>query len=733
MLDHADVPKAEEATGGRPGSLIVRAIEFEAAGNHEAARTLMREATRLAPEWDEPWLRLGQNLRNAERATEAVDAYDHALALNPRRIEALLSRGVLALQDKQPHEAVDFLIRATRQSPGNHQVWHALGCAFTALGLAGAALDAVARAGRIMPDSVVYSFAYDDIVRHIGTSRAEVVEQPAWNEAVELALEGRAALRSGEASRASEYLEAAVMLQADDAALLSLLGTTYLFSHQPEKAEPALRAAHRMAPHDMGIVNDLAVALGRLYRFGEAAALMNMPQITAHLPPTILFNRATLRAAMGDLAGSQADIEAARDGADLRAILHTECTLLPYRSGTTAVTLRNAMERLAATLPDNESPVMRLLPPEPDRPLRIGLLSHSLRQHPVGWLTFAGLEALDPTIFSLVCFGHFTPGDAFASRLADHVGGWHEITGKSEREVAEMIAGEEIDILIDLGGFGDNGQIAALAYRPAPVQIKWVGTQASTTGMKAIDWFITDRWETPDGFETFYTERLLRLPDGYVCYRPPSHPAEVGPLPAQDNGYVTFGCFNNLAKLTDSTLALWARVLERVDRARLILRCPQFSEAGIPERFLENAASLGLDRSRLELRGRAPHPIFINGYQDIDIALDPFPYSGGLTTCEALFMGVPVITLAGDFFAARHSVSHLSNVGLEDCVTHTPEEYVDRAVAMARDVGMLAARRAGLRRQVLESPLCDAPRFGRNFGAALRFAWREHCRIAARA
>jgi len=303
----------------------------------------------------------------------------------------------------------------------------------------------------------------------------------------------------------------------------------------------------------------------------------------------------------------------------------------------------------------------------------------------------------------------------------------HRIEGLDNAGIAALIAAQDIDILIDLSGFCDGGRAPVMAYRAAPVQMKWVGSQASTTGVAEIDWMISDRWETPPGYEDFYTEKLLRLADGYVCYRPPAHAPAVGNLPALANSHVTFGCFNNLAKLTDDTLRLWAVLLDRLPTARLTLRCPQFSETNVRERFPARAQALGLDPSRLILEGRASHREFIASYRGIDIALDPYPYSGGLTTCEAMFMGVPVITLAGDFFAARHSVSHLSNVGLTVCIATTPDEYIDRAVALASDLPALAALRTGLRARVLASPLCDAPRFGRSLGAGLRTAWHRYC------
>jgi predicted O-linked N-acetylglucosamine transferase (SPINDLY family) len=242
-----------------------------------------------------------------------------------------------------------------------------------------------------------------------------------------------------------------------------------------------------------------------------------------------------------------------------------------------------------------------------------------------------------------------------------------------------------------------------------------------------MDWFITDRWETPDGFEALYTERLLRLPDGYVCYSPPAYAPDVGPLPALTNDVVTFGCFNNLAKVTPRVIQTWSAILRRVPHSRLVLKTHPFGDAATADRIRDAFAAHGISSAQLDLRGASAHRAFLAEYGQIDIVLDPFPYSGGLTTCEALWMGVPTVTLPGDFFASRHSASHLSNVGLADWVTGSVDEYVEMAVARASDLPALADLRTGLRERARRSPLCDAPRFGRNLGSALRLAWRVWC------
>ena len=204
------------------------------------------------------------------------------------------------------------------------------------------------------------------------------------------------------------------------------------------------------------------------------------------------------------------------------------------------------------------------------------------------------------------------------------------------------------------------------------------------------------------------------MPDGYVCYDPPVYAPPVAPLPALDRGQVTFGCFNNPAKITPQAIEVWARILRRLPGARLVLKFKGWNDSGVARRFAEMFAAQAIDPGRLEFLGYSPHAELLAEYNRIDLALDPFPYSGGLTTCEALWMGVPVVTCPGETFASRHSLSHLSNVGLTETIARDLDEYVELAVSLASDLPRLAALRAGLRQRMAASPLCDGKRFATN-------------------
>jgi predicted O-linked N-acetylglucosamine transferase (SPINDLY family) len=534
--------------------------------------------------------------------------------------------------------------------------------------------------------------------------------------------------RMGRRSEAIDALETATALSPDAVRPLRLLSGVLARSSRVRQAEQVLRQVRALAPNDPQVCNDLAAVLMRLHRHAEARTILLEVLDRFGAQTTILCNLANATACVGlqDEAVSIARraIVLDPDAVQPRRAL---CNTLPYRDGTTGAELLAAMRDCSAVLPRTPQPPLANTC-DPDRKLVVGLLSGTLRSHPVGWLTVAGIDTLDPDQFSVVCLvQNAAPEDPIARRYRTAARDWIEIDGLNDAALTALARRIGIDILVDLGGYGDSGRMAVCANRLAPVQIKWVGMQTHSSGLAEMDWFLTDRWETPDGFEALYSERLLRLPDGYVCYSPPPHAPDVVPLPALTNGFVTFGCYNNLAKITPVVIEAWADVLRRLPNARMILKTHQLSDGPTAAGFHAAFAAAGVAGDRIELRGSSGHRAFMGEYGDVDIVLDPFPYSGGLTTCEALWMGVPTITLPGEIFASRHSASHMSNAGLADWVVGSVAEYIEMAVARAGDLGALAELRAGLREKVRRSPLCDAPRFGRGLGAALRVAWRAWC------
>ncbi len=724
----------EPSRGGAPPEASLRAaLALGRAGDKAGARAALRVLADRAPDWDEPRLQLALHLRQAGEGAAAEAAYETVLETNPRRPEALLGLAALLMQRGEAVRAQSLLVRCCGLAPDLAETWDALGVSLTLTGDAAAAETAFAEAQRLAPDVIDYALHRIEAAAAAGTADAELARAELATERDPLdvpLLCARGVLldRLGRGAEAVDVLEAASALAPDDPLPTGLLGRLLAKLGRAAEAEVALERAIALDPGNPQPRNDRAAMLMRLQRHVEAREILLALVETHGRTPTVLCNLASAKLALGDQdEAARLAEEAVALAPDEALPRRTLCNILPYRQGALSGELLAAAQACAARLPHEPAPAWTVRP-DPNRRLRLALLSGTLRVHPVGWLTLAGLEALDPGEFAVTCLAHETADDPFARRFRALAESWHAIGGLDDRAVASLARELSVDILIDLGGYGDAARMTVCRHRAAPVQVKWVGMQNHSSGLPEMDWFITDRWETPPGFEPLYSERLLRLPDGYVCYTPPAHAPEVAPLPALANGTVTFGCFNNLAKVTPLVVATWARVLRALPTSRLVLKTHQFARTEMREEVLATFAGHGVAPSRIELQGPSAHPQFLAEYNRVDLVLDPFPYSGGLTTCEALWMGVPTLTLPGETFASRHSMSHMCNVGLDDWVADDPDHYAALALGKAADLPALAALRAGLRERTRNSPLCDAPRFGRGLGNALRHAWRQWCR-----
>lgn len=360
-----------------------------------------------------------------------------------------------------------------------------------------------------------------------------------------------------------------------------------------------------------------------------------------------------------------------------------------------------------------------------DKKLRIGLISGGFWSHPVGRMITPALENLPKDQFEIYCYTTNSRVDAITRRIHSASDRWVSVLGYSDDVIAGVIREDKIDIMIELSGHSADNRLRTLVLEPAPVLVKWVGGQFNTTGLESVDFFITDSIETPAGDEPYYTEKLVRMPDGYICYLPSEVAPEVAPLPALKNRYVTFGCFNNPTKVNDRILEKWAEILNCVPDSRLFLKSRQYQTKALQNRITATLQRLGVSTERVQFEGQSPHSELLACYNRVDIALDPWPYSGGLTTCESIWMGVPVITRPGPTFAGRHSATHLNNAGFSEWIADSWDTYVEKAVELASDLETLSQLREKMRPKVAGSPLCNGPRFGRHLAAALREMWSQ--------
>ena len=362
-----------------------------------------------------------------------------------------------------------------------------------------------------------------------------------------------------------------------------------------------------------------------------------------------------------------------------------------------------------------------------ERRLRVGYVSADFFTHPAAYFFEPLLAAHDRTNLEIFCYSAGARSDETTNRLREIAGAWRSIVGMNDETVARIIEADAIDILVDLSGHTAGNRLLVFARKPAPVQATYLGS-LTTTGLTAIDYKLTDRFLTPDGTAERFSEELVRLPHCFVCYQPPHGAPPVAALPSSKGGRVTFGSFNNLTKVMPEVVALWSRILRALPETKIILKDRTLADPAQCARYLGLFAENGVEAGRVELLPRTTMADYLAVYDRVDIAFDPFPYNGCTTTCDALWMGVPVITLAGAMSYSRFGVSLLSNLGLDELIAATPDKYVEKAVALANDRKRLMVLRSELRSRMAASPLCDAKAFAKGIEEAYRRMWRRWCK-----
>jgi protein O-GlcNAc transferase len=325
------------------------------------------------------------------------------------------------------------------------------------------------------------------------------------------------------------------------------------------------------------------------------------------------------------------------------------------------------------------------------------------------------------------CYAEVRAPDARTERFKGYADHWVSTVGMPDEAVAECIRRDGIDVLMDVAGHTANNRLPVFARKPAPVQMTWLG-YPNTTGLQTIDYRLVDAVTDPEGeADALASEALVRLPGGFLCYDAPNDAPLPGPPPSLTTGVVTFGSFNNPAKMSASTLDAWAKLLTRIPLAHLLLKGKPFTDAAARALYLDRLDERGVAPERIELVGWLPDEDHLAHYGRVDVALDPFPYNGTTTTCEALWMGVPVVTLRGDRHVGRVGASLLTQIGMSNLIADSVEAYVETAVALAGDPARLSELRHSLRPRMAASPLCDAPAFARKIEHAHRTMWQRWC------
>jgi predicted O-linked N-acetylglucosamine transferase (SPINDLY family) len=366
-----------------------------------------------------------------------------------------------------------------------------------------------------------------------------------------------------------------------------------------------------------------------------------------------------------------------------------------------------------------------------DRRLRVGYISPDFCGHSVAYFFESLLDEHNRREVETYGYGNVAFQDQVTERLESKFDHYRNIYRACDEAAVSMIEQDRIDILVDLAGHTSDNRLGVLARKPAPIQVSYLGFP-DTTGMEQVDYRFTDALADPPGAQEFYTEQLVYLPDGLLCYRPPDFAPPVTPLPALEGGCFTFGSFNNSAKINPRILDLWAQILKADERFRLLLKFGGGDDEGVKDHYVRQFERLGVNRQRIQICGRKSVIEHFQMYGQVDVALDTYPYNGTTTTCEAMLMGVPTISLVGRHHASRVGLSLLSRVGLDVFAALTPADYVGKAIAFAREPANLSEIRTSLRSMMLSSPLCDAKAYARNVEAAYRKMWHRWCESRGR-
>jgi predicted O-linked N-acetylglucosamine transferase (SPINDLY family) len=637
-----------------------------AEGDHDGAIKLIGDSIAIAPSNAEAHYNLGVVWQDLGDVEEAKTSYRAAISLNPRHAGAHFNLSNVLQDEDELAEAAASYREAIALNPTDPAAHDNLGTVLHRLGRLDDAVASYTRALALQPGD-------PETHNNLGITLHE----------------------QGKLAQAEASYHAALALKPDFAEAWSNLGATLFTQYRAAEAVEACQKAIALDPYLVKAHNNRGIALSLR---GDLDAAAECFEQAMDIDPDFVEargNRLFVHNYRLDIPPSRMLDEARIYGGQLSARAR-----------------RYASWKGSA---------------DPDRPLRIGFVSADLADHPVGYFLESVLRARSRESLQLVAYPSHLRDDAVHRRLRTLFDDWQPIVGMGDAEAARRIHDDSIDILIDLSGHTAGNRLPVFAWRPAPIQATWLGYFA-TTGVEQIDYVIADPWTVPESSDAQFTERVWRLPETRLCFTPPDADVEVASLPALANGYVTFGSFHNLAKVNDDVIALWARVLGAVPESRLLLKARQFTEASTRERVRARFAAHGIDGDRLVLELPSARADYLAAYGRVDIALDPFPFPGGTTTVEALWMGVPVLTLAGDRMIARQGVGLLTNAGLTDWIAFDAHDYVARAQRHAADLTRLAALRSGLREQLRRSPVLDAPRFARNFEVALREMWASHLR-----
>ena len=637
------------------------------------------------------WKALGIALRQTGRLEESIAPMQKSIQLCPEDPESHSNLGNTLQELGRLDEAEESLRQAVLLKPDFAEAHSNLGNTLKELGRLEEAEASLRQAVLLKPD-------FAEVHSNLGNALRE---------------QGR--LKEAEAS-----LRQAVLLKPDLAEAHSNLGITLREQGRLKAAQSSYIQAIALNPNYADAHYNLGNTLKELGRFEEAEVSYNKALALIPDSDKILNNLGYTLKELGKLEAAEVSYRQAIAGRHDALEYHSNLLMLISSMRFDNTRHHDAAADFVMAVDKTVTSRFNTWSYSRERKsLRIGFVSGDLSSHPVGYFLEGLLIELGSSSIELFAYPTNNTVDEVTSRLQPLFDIWSPLTGLSDTSAAQKIHEDGLHILFDLSGHTAGNRLAIFARKPAPIQVSWLGYFAST-GLPEMDYVLGDPHVMPNEEANHFVETIWQLPESYLCFTPPDNDLKVGPLPASSNRFVTFGCFNRLARMTDEVVAVRAAILHAVPSSKLYLKDKQLDHETARNRVLNRFSAVGIAADRLILEGRSPRKEYLACYSRVDIALSPFPYGGGTTSVEGLWMGVPVIAKKGNHFLSHLGESIAHNSGLSDWIAVDNEDYIRKAVAFSSDLQSLSALRKGMREQILNAPLFDGPRFARHFEEALR-------------
>jgi protein O-GlcNAc transferase len=668
-------------------------------GNWNEAIENYTLATELKPDYFEAYSNMGATYFDLKKMDEAISCYTKAININPNFEVALNNLGTALRETGDLSRAIEFFAKAVKTNPSFSEAFANLGKAYRDLHLHDKALSNFKKAIEINPKNF-------EAHNNLGITLNALGK---FDEAIE-----------------SYYL--AIRLKPDLAQAYNNLGNTYSELLEIDKATENYRKALEIDPNLIEANNNL----GNIFVSTGLHSLAIKHFVKAiKLNPNLPESHNNIGNAYKGLGRFEEAISSYNKALEINPELYSVQSNLIFSQNFLSHS-PNEMLKITKKYGERLPNKIQNFPTrnnivDQKKKLHLGFISGDLMNHPVGHFFEGFIKALSENSnrkLETYVYHNNKFKDDLTERIKKSCDHWNLVSSLTDEQLARQIVKEQIDILIDLSGHSAKNRLPVFSLKPAPIQISWLGYFA-TTGLKEIDYFLADKWTVPEGEETHFIEKIWRLPETYWCFTEPAHNVEVKELPALKNNKLTFGCFNNFSKLNKGVIQLWINILKTIPESGLFIKNQQLEDEQIRTEFGLEFTKEGIAKNRLIFEGPSSRREYLESYNKIDIALDPFPYPGGTTTIEGLWMGVPMITKRGDRFLSRAGETIAHNAGLKDWIAEDEDDYLEKAVSYSSDLMKLAKIRSGMRKKLLSSALFDTKRFASEFEKNIWKMWND--------